>query len=52
MNPDCAACQTKRIHTEDERQLHHSLARHGYAPECGWTSEDARLAHEKEQRKK
>lgn len=33
----CIACAEKRQHTVNEWREWHPLARHGYAPEHGWT---------------
>lgn len=35
----CIACAEKRQHTVNEWREWHPLARHGYAPEHGWTHE-------------
>ena len=40
-NPDCPACQKKRVHTRRELgPPHHPYAGHGYTREVGWTHPD------------
>jgi len=34
--PDCPACQEKRLHTEQDWALH-TFSRHGFMKEIGWT---------------
>lgn len=34
--PECCACQTKALHTEED-WLHHPLKGHGFIREHGWT---------------
>lgn len=43
----CPACDSNRLHTEQEWKEHHPLAGHGYTREQGWTHPDLAAAVEK-----
>ena len=44
---NCAACREKRCHTEKE-WANHPARGHGFTPEQGWTSEQAKEDSERE----
>lgn len=43
--PDCPACLAKRLHSKEDWK-NHPLAGHGFYSGQGWSSEQARIAHE------
>ena len=47
-NPHCPACEVKRLHTEIETGGFHPLAGHGFYQGLGWSSEEAKAAHDAE----
>jgi len=47
IDPSCPACANRRLHTPEEWK-NHPLAGHGYSPETGWSSPEAKAAHEVE----
>lgn len=53
-NSNCPVCQAGKHHTKAETRKYHPLVGHGYTPESGWTSPEAKKAFEEneEERKK